>query len=296
MNKKTTQATTRLSVVLARGARNAVVFRRGPSKRVRMICWNRTNDTFTRGQWLAGRVDKFDLSPNGELLVYFGVKFSTEMGTFTAISRPPYFTALALWPDGSTWGGGGRFLTNQKVILGYNCRPRELNHEKNIPANFEVSDGYTEKKRGTTPPKSDWTQTQVGSDGEWKKEGPMRLVYTQPWIAQKPNPNDPRLILEKSWVGMFQRNGPSTVHRYRLVEHANIGTSTSIPNIQDLGQLDWADWDQDGSLLYSENGCLYRVSAPRLVKDALQESTLIADFCDDVFKNILPPSEARRWP
>ena len=39
--------------------------------------------------------------------------------TFTAVSRPPYLTALAMWPEGSTWGGGGRFIDNRTLRVAY---------------------------------------------------------------------------------------------------------------------------------------------------------------------------------
>lgn len=38
--------------------------------------------------------------------------------TWTAISTPPYFTALALWPAFGRWTGGGFFETNRKVFIG----------------------------------------------------------------------------------------------------------------------------------------------------------------------------------
>lgn len=35
---------------------------------------------------------------------------------YTTVSCPPYFTALALWPSLSTYGGGGMFLDDQTVV------------------------------------------------------------------------------------------------------------------------------------------------------------------------------------
>lgn len=32
-----------------------------------------------------------------------------SFSTWTAVSKPPYFTALAVWPSLGTWSGGGRF-------------------------------------------------------------------------------------------------------------------------------------------------------------------------------------------
>lgn len=38
--------------------------------------------------------------------------------TWTAISTPPFFTALALWPAFGRWTGGGFFETNRDVYIG----------------------------------------------------------------------------------------------------------------------------------------------------------------------------------
>ena len=46
----------RLYGLVARDARTAVVFRRGPSKRVRRLRWDLATDAVTPGQWLAGRI------------------------------------------------------------------------------------------------------------------------------------------------------------------------------------------------------------------------------------------------
>ena len=54
-----------------------------------------------------------DLSPDGEHFLYFALDGrwgSQGKGSFTAISKPPYWTALALFPVGHTWSGGGVFL------------------------------------------------------------------------------------------------------------------------------------------------------------------------------------------
>lgn len=123
----------RLYAILARDGRSAVVFRRGPSRRVMLFRWWLDSDTIEPGQWLKGRSyeRRCDLSPNGELLIYFAARWSGPIETWTAVSRPPYFTALALWPKGDAWGGGGLFLG-----------PREigLNHRD---GNIELADGFT---------------------------------------------------------------------------------------------------------------------------------------------------------
>lgn len=117
----------RLSLVFARVAPIVVILRRGPTRWVEVIKWNTATDLFEHGQWLHGRIyaERCGLSPNGELFVYFAMRYgrvSKEDGyqqTFTAVSKPPYLTALALWPEGSTWGGGGHFVNDKTLRLAY---------------------------------------------------------------------------------------------------------------------------------------------------------------------------------
>ena len=108
----------RIYVLLARDAPKAVVFRRGPSNHVLLIKWDLAEDSFEVGQWLKGRIyeRRCDLSPDGELLVYFAADFRRSIGSWSAVSRPPFFTALALWPKGNCWGGGGLFFSNDRLM------------------------------------------------------------------------------------------------------------------------------------------------------------------------------------
>src|SRR4051812_43670890 len=118
----------RLSLLLARDADVAVIFRRGPSKWVEVIRWNTRRDEFERGHWFHGRIyeRRCDLSPDGEPLLYFVSKFSGRTMkenaytyAWTAVSRPPWLTALALWPKGDCWWGGGQFLGNHHILLNH---------------------------------------------------------------------------------------------------------------------------------------------------------------------------------
>jgi hypothetical protein len=113
----------RLSVILAREAPVAVILRRGPAAWYHVIRWYTDQDRFESGAWFKGRLyeERCDLSPDGELLLYFamqGSRFKTSYkGTWTAVSRAPWLHALVLWPQGDAWGGGGRFVGPRKVAL-----------------------------------------------------------------------------------------------------------------------------------------------------------------------------------
>ena len=65
----------RIHVLLARDSPRAVVIRRGPSKEVASILWDRSSDEFSLGQWLKGRIYEMrsDISPDGEYWIYFAM-------------------------------------------------------------------------------------------------------------------------------------------------------------------------------------------------------------------------------
>jgi len=118
----------------------AVIFRRGPTRFTRLLRWDLRDDTVRAGQWLIGRVAPAPcgLSPDGELLIYEARKGAQ---TFTAISRPPYFTALAFWEYASPWTGGGFFSANETVVLGLTFEdPKSAG---SFPPGFEVTDVWS---------------------------------------------------------------------------------------------------------------------------------------------------------
>jgi len=60
-------------------------------------------------------------------------------GVWTAVSTPPYFTALAIWPSFGHWTGGGYFASERRIVL---YEPQSgLNPIENmrIPADVTIS-------------------------------------------------------------------------------------------------------------------------------------------------------------
>lgn len=112
----------RLHVLLASAAPVGVVLRRGPSKSVCSILWDRTNDKFEIGQWLRARIyeRRSDLSPDGRHMIYFAMngRWSSETrGSWTAVSRAPWLKALVLLGKGDCWNGGGLFTSDRRYWL-----------------------------------------------------------------------------------------------------------------------------------------------------------------------------------
>ena len=117
----TRRSPAKLYVILAREAPVGVIFRRSPTRQAQLIKWHTADDRFEYGQWFKGRIyeRRCDLSPSGNKLVYFAGNHKPPYWTWTAVSTPPYLTALALWPAGDTWDGGGLFKTETTLHL--NC-------------------------------------------------------------------------------------------------------------------------------------------------------------------------------
>jgi hypothetical protein len=137
-----------LFVIPARDKPVAIIIRRGPSAWYNLILWEarrKNRDLFTEGAWFRGRIfpEKCDISPDGNLFVYFafqGSRGGTEyQDSYTAVSRPPWLHAVALWPHGGTYGGGGRFLDNTTLVgpSGKQHSAHQSKHIRIVPGGFD---------------------------------------------------------------------------------------------------------------------------------------------------------------
>lgn len=295
MSKSSSQI--RLYVILARKAHFGVVFRRGPSKSVLLIGWNTSNDTFEQGQWLKGRIyeRRCDLSPDGSLLLYFAANYRKPLYSWSAISRPPFLTALLLWPKGDGWGGGGHFLSQRRIALNHRDNEMQIANGFSIPKWLSIEPfgkrpGWGEddpiwserlRRDGwslTSYPKA--TKDDFGAKVGWEPSPPIG------W--RKPNPQWPKkYALEMSIVGMIERNGP-----WYMTEHSVVRNGTILDK---LGRTDWADWGHSGDLLFAMDGCLYRVRCAQGVLEQLEDAKKIADFSNLKFEQREAPRKALRW-
>lgn len=112
----------RLHVLIPANSDNAVVIRRGPSKHTCVLLWNMSTDEVKVGQWLGGRIyeRRSDISPDGKYWIYFAMNGhwgSESKGSWTAIARAPYLKAVAFFPKGDCWHGGGLFTGNRMYWL-----------------------------------------------------------------------------------------------------------------------------------------------------------------------------------
>lgn len=289
---------TRLYFIVARQAPVAVVFRRGPSRHVELLTWDLETDRLTAGQWLKGRIyeRRCDLSPMGDLLIYFAAKYETKLRTWTAVSRPPYLTALALWRKGDAWGGGGLFDSARRIRL--NHRPDEMQLEEGfrLGPSMEVETLGEGAGWGEDNPLLD---ARLFRDG-WRLDPSdsteiENTFGSSPWIEYRPPVRYRRRIggdgyvmtLEMAIEGIHERDGPWYLTRYAVLDGERV--------IRDLGRADWADAAPDGDLLMAQDGRLLRFRAAS-ADWAMMEPRTVADLDDHVFEAREAPAHLRVWP
>jgi hypothetical protein len=195
----------RLYAILARKAPIAVIFRRGPSKRVQLIKWNTDTDDFEFRQWFKGRIyeRRADLSPTGDLLLYFAAKHKKPLYSWSAVSRPPFFTALALWPKGNCWGGGGLFASDRQIVLNHGDSEMQLSDGFSVPKAMRIRQLSGRPGWGEDDPV--WTErlrrdgwTQIGFPTKTKDDFGAKLwiEFDPPITWRKPNPQQKDCAVE----------------------------------------------------------------------------------------------------
>ena len=133
----------RIHIEFAAAAPVAVILSRGPSKWCRLFVWNIDDDSVQPGSWLHGRIyeNGCSLSPDGGYFAYLALSHHAPRTrgagyAWTAISKPPWLTALALWPQDDTWGGRTAFAGNHTLII-------DCPHWRTLHTDDILPDGFT---------------------------------------------------------------------------------------------------------------------------------------------------------
>lgn len=300
--------TCRIYAIIARDGRSAVVFRRGRSKRVLLLRWWLTSDTIEHGQWFKGMLypRASDLSPDGELLVYNAEKFNYRLPEkrWTAISRPPYLTALKIWFGGGRYWGGGIFEDQTTIDLDLQEKDRRQGEGRADHGRLKIAptgptagkgalliDHRRRTRDGWQLTSSDqpvtWEKTKVGNT--WARPA-LPLVYEMPCPDRQRAIRAPKLRHEiQSWDEWPSLNQPDV---YTLVDPVG-------HTLRSLESCSWADWQPTGDLLFAIGGCLYRLPHKHVAANAshaLDGAKLVADLSDLTFEEVVAPPEALQWP
>ena len=259
----------RLHVLLARHKPLGVVMRRGPSKTFCTLLWNLRTDAFTMRQWIKARLYpmRSDLSPDGRYLIYFALNGrwqSETRGSYTAISRAPYLKAIALYPKGDAWGGGGLWAGSRTFWLNH-LAPRE-------------------------PPLR--SAGEVRPDLSVKRPGG---VYECPYVYYEQLQRDGWTVTsdrdEGRVIGIFEKSAGAWTLRKTLFFDNSYRCRHALVHRESGTEHDCADWEwaevRGPGFLYAARGCLHRAKVT--LKHGI-ESRLVRDFNGMKFEAIPAPS------
>jgi hypothetical protein len=274
----------RLYVYPARDAPLAAVLRRGPSAWTRLSLWHTDTDEIEHGQWFAARVyeRRCGLSPDGRLFAYFARKDSAttvaDVGaeSWIAVSRPPWFTALALWAIGSTWCAGAYFDDARTLFAAHIESPPDKGE---LPAWLALTKTPHFQDRTT-----DWTDRTVFfsrllRDG-WTPV--PEASAANPWWERRSRDDRWTLIMMPRHDASFSDYGGRHTTDYALRDHSD-------GSVRDLGEATWAGWDRRGRLALARDGKL-------VAGAAAGELAVVADFNDQQPQPAPSPPVARIWP
>lgn len=269
---------------MAREAPFGLILRRGPSKQVCTIGWNRANDTFELGQWFKGRIYEYrcDLSPDGEYFLYLAANHKADWkggwkparpGIWTAVSRAPYLKAVAFWGQEETFGGGGQFL-GDRLYFGDKLKrdsPGEQRHigKPSLPYLWDAGEEeiyrFRLRREGwqvCQPPSSNGSFQTNESDIElWGKT-------CNSWTLHQFSRGDLNTPVGR---GVFWQS----YEAQHLLTGETLGDQS----------WEWADFDGD-RLVWAQNGKLF---ATKIWDGGHGDIIELADFNSWTFKNIIAP-------
>jgi hypothetical protein len=268
----------RIHVLLASAAPVGLVIRRGPSRTVATVLWDRTRDEFTLGQWLKGRIyeRRSDLSPDGKYLLYFAMngKWDSEArGAWSAVSRAPYLKALAVFPKGDCWHGGGLWTGKRTYWLndGYGHSALRDTTLVRRDTKYHPPESYGGECPGVyyhRLTRGGWRFTGRVSVGKCKNKDVFEKPVGPGWTLRK---------IAHSELG----SPPGKVcywDEHELV-HSPSGTVFTYPG------WEWADLDGE-RLVWASGG---RLHSGRVGKDGLEDESELFDFNGMTFEPVEAP-------
>ncbi len=197
----------------------------------------KNNEKLHLGSRFYGRFypSRCDISPDGRHFLYFAMghskKYQKNFPAWTAICSPPQITAQFLLGHYDTWGGGGAFLSENKIFIN-NTGAEPLSNEKFNRYRIKNKDNIQET--------------------DFKRDDGWRITETQqvsansfpPKFIEKTTKN---ITIKKKYeyhelYGKGKNRGEFDMYSYTFINN-NTKDETEIPICQ------WADFDNFGRLL-----------------------------------------------
>lgn len=236
----------------------------------RMLTWDTSRDEFSPSTWLKGALGLHDVSADGEYAAYEVIAHHRQPGSYLAVCRPPYLTALFFWPVSYNGWRDVSFSNGDLRVLGI---ARDSSH---------------------------W-----GGRDEWREpritEGcPFNIVYV-PWSEVEGDHNGYGPFEGERVERERARKGYAIARaRYGSIIDANETWSNRVdlilslfPEARELveaEELKRLSWDNSGRpILWNWQGKIARVT------DERPEGYILADLTGREFEERQPPEWARSW-
>jgi hypothetical protein len=238
----------RLFGICATAADIVAVLRRGPSNWTHLGLWDLTSEQFQSGSWLRARVyqQRCDVSPDGRYLCYFALNGGAQWsagGTYIAVSRLPWFTALAAWGTQGTHTLGAHFVEDRTSWT--------------LPEPDEGDDGPLRHRYGTamTHPQDFAVERRRGWTDLPGPAQPAGDVRGEPRVERyrvgRPRPGQPKRREHDIWLvasGGYAAHRSMDGRHYRPPAY-DLRDGPGGPALISLDGVQWADWARDGRLL-----------------------------------------------
>lgn len=272
---------TTLTLFFARDVGQAVILRRGPSQWTRMILWHVDTDQFDLGQWFKGKVYGHDFAPDGKAFIYNAEKYQAfryqqKRYQWTALCKPPYFTAFALLSIGtvyqSTWEV--MFRSRTQILYTGQVNPEPTQDRGRLPRLFKLEP---------------YTEAEPMLFQRWRRDG-WRLQGKLPAI-------DPKYPYRAVWDSrtplIWQKVTPQGLLLRQMHTHHFPAQITFVHNQQStlLDNYELVDFDQRGRLIATRDRQLLVLDRA----DPNHKFTVLADFSDQQPEAIEPPEWVKKW-
>jgi hypothetical protein len=216
-----TEHPARIHLLPAKASPVVCIIRRKPSKCFHIIKWNTSNDEFEHGSWFHGKLYpmRCDVSFDGQWMVYLAMGANGE--TWNGICNPPWLKTIWDAPNMGTWGGGGYWESEDKLLL-TSWEP------ETVPPALPFQIAQNRSRYGGDP---GVLFPRMERDG-WRRVGPS---------------------VDLGWIWRPTSAHPTLRARYRGYPHEFEFGLDEHPGLLDPA-VEWATWDSLGQLVVTRAG------------------------------------------
>ena len=195
-----------------------------------------------------------------------------------------------------TWGGGGLFESEYTLCLNQDSLHRKLTDGFQLPKQMKVHPFGDRPGSGEDHPiyhvrllRDGWTLKQKGKHTDYDGEAPIAWRFIEPQIYEKcVMRRKATCCLRMMLRGIGERSGPWYLLDYDVLDE---GGECRLK----LSRTDWADWDENGDLLFSQRGKLFRLAWSDARSGDREAARELADFSNLRFGAKEAPKRAKQW-